>query len=710
MWDHDQGRDYADNLILNPTGYTGTRRSSQVYILNWVQQVFRTAETELSFDLNLSHQADREAYSNLDPEWELAHRDAPLGIELSPMKFLVDFDHYSDDDPNDPLSVTKLDTQEDWDQLVDNVRNRRGTRVPYEERNDLRLSQPYRNNPFAMTTQFPTEGRNDAGSRLNDEYRWLGRLNVDWQFDRYNRLKFGGEAQTGRLRTADNSLIRARTTNTYSETPQRWAAYVQDRLDLGDVVLELGIRWDYFDTRSTFPINYSVAWSQYDPDTPLEELTCRGDECDPNLHIWKESEPHSALSPRLRVSFPVTARTNFRFSYAHQVQSPAMWNVFRFKNSGWRLGGGDVTFGRSILFEFGLRHAFTRDLVLDLAAYNKEKVSDLASRLTEVADPSSEEPLLMDALTNADFGNVLGFELSLISRIGNWFNAQASYTFQTAKATGSDPYSRWYNPEFSEVTGELKPPPEALLRTDDNRTHSISGSLAFNFPQDFERGTWYGGVLRNAGMFWRFQFLSGLPYTRLINAGQGDFTSGGSRGWDRDRAADDEINGSTLPWQYWIDLRLTKGFRLGPTDLTLYADFRNLLNIRNVVSVFNETGSVANDRYRDKVVNGHLERLRNDAGDKRLLTIQEGGRSLDAIDLTDCAGVDPLGHGPWLGEGKAADCIMVRNAEARFGNGDMIYDEEEQLAALYAWYDLWIGEQWFLGDPRHIRLGVELRF
>jgi hypothetical protein len=40
----------------------------------------------------------------------------------------------------------------------------------------------------------------------------------------------------------------------------------------------------------------------------------------------------------------------------------------------------------------------------------------------------------------------------------------------------------------------------------------------------------------------------------------------------------------------------------------------------------------------------------------------------------------------------------------------MIYDEEEQLAALYAWYDLWIGEQWFLGDPRHIRLGVELRF
>ena len=146
---------------------------------------------------------------------------------------------------------------------------------------------------------------------------------------------------------------------------------------------------------------------------------------------------------------------------------------------------------------------------------------------------------------------------------------------------------------------------------------------------------------------------------------------------------------------------------MGPTDWTLYADLRNLLNIRNVVSVFTETGSVRNDLDRDKEIAGELAGLRLDAGN-RLVTIQKGGQTLEAIDLTDCTGTDPLG--PWMGKGQAAECIMVRNAEARFGDGDMIYDEEEQLAALHAWYELWAGEQTMLGDPRHIRLGIELNF
>jgi hypothetical protein len=30
--------------------------------------------------------------------------------------------------------------------------------------------------------------------------------------------------------------------------------------------------------------------------------------------------------------------------------------------------------------------------------------------------------------------------------------------------------------------------------------------------------------------------------------------------------------------------------------------------------------------------------------------------------------------------------------------------------AFNTWYQLWAGEQWLLGDPRHIRLGIELAF
>ncbi len=709
LWDVDQEREYPQSRVFNPSAYTGSRSQAQVYILNWVQQVFRKPETELAFDLILSYQRDREAYSQLDSEWELSHRSPALGIDFSRMRFLVDFDHFSNDDPADPRSVRTLLTQEDWDQLVDNVRSNSGTRVSYEGRHDLDLRQPYRMNPFGIADGFPTYGYAWTGARLNEDDRLLGRFNVDWQFDRYNRLKFGGEGQVGRLNMANMDLVDPPYTNVYSETPNRWAAYVQDRLDLGDVVLELGLRWDYFDTRAIFPVTIrTYDHPAYDPDVPIEEFTCRGDECDPNQHIWRVSDPHSAWSPRLRVSFPVTDQTNFRLSYAHQVQTPPMSAVYTRKNVGrpfnTRVNGGQVSFGRTVLFEFGVRHAFTRDLVLDLAAYNKEKLSDLASRQFQVLDPVGGAQFYPEGLTNADFGSVRGFEVQLLYRAGNWFNGQAAYTFQTARGTGSDPYSRWYQAEFSQVTGELTPPPEALLRVDHDRRHNITGSLAFNWPDDFHHGTWYGALLRNAGMFVRFQFLSGLPYTREINTGVGGVTFGGSGAWDRDRALDDQLNASSLPWQSYFDLRLTKGIRLGPTDWTLYADFRNLFNIRNVLGVFEETGTTRNDLQRDRLIADELTRLREEAGGERMLTIQKEGEQLEAIDVSRCGSV------AWLSSGGAIDCVLVQRTEARFGDGDQVYDEEEQRAAMIAWRELVQGDQWYLGDPLHIRLGVELSF
>src|SRR5207245_5462129 len=99
--------------------------------------------------------------------------------------------------------------------------------------------------------------------------------------------------------------------------------------------------------------------------------------------IWTPSVGHRALSPRLRVSFPVTEKTGFRLSYSHQVQSPEFTTLLSGTNNDLSFTntndsfGRDVRFGKSILFEFGVRHAFSQDLVLDVSAYYKDKVYDL---------------------------------------------------------------------------------------------------------------------------------------------------------------------------------------------------------------------------------------------------------------------------------------------------------------------------------------------
>ena len=83
----------------------------------------------------------------------------------------------------------------------------------------------------------------------------------------------------------------------------------------------------------------------------------------------------------MQVSFPVTDRTNFRLSYSHQVQAPDFGlllggiNIDLGNTNTNQVFGSDLDFGKTIAFEFGIRHAFNDDMVLDIAAYNKDIVA-----------------------------------------------------------------------------------------------------------------------------------------------------------------------------------------------------------------------------------------------------------------------------------------------------------------------------------------------
>ena len=97
-------------------------------------------------------------------------------------------------------------------------------------------------------------------------------------------------------------------------------------------------------------------------------------------------------------------------------------------------------------------------------------------------------------------------------------------------------------------------------------------------------------------------------------------------------------------------------------------------------------------------------RLRQDAGGGRVVSDPASG--LEAIDVRDCSVI----AGPWSGVGGAADCLLVQQAETRFGDGNGLYDLDEQANALNQWYQINNGVQQFYGQPLSIRLGIELAF
>ncbi|HTR21146.1 MAG TPA: carboxypeptidase regulatory-like domain-containing protein [Gemmatimonadales bacterium] len=691
-----QGRNWPGSVIGDPALYSGSHTWSRLAVMNLNHTFFKETERALALNVNLSWGQNRGITGMLSPQSELDTRNPTMGMEFSNLNFAGI--------GNEPFPIT--------DQVIRNIRSNSGDclaangsdcRIPYLNRTDLRNVQPYRMNPYGLVGQnYFTQGSN-SNINLNAEDRYRGFGQVDWQLDKFNRLNLGGEYNTTNLAYLNSSITSQFAMDAYVVQPKTYAWWASDRLDLGDVVLELGLRYDAMNSDGLFAntpafIASNPAWQNGTATNDAAYQASLNAVMTPA--VW-----HHALQPRIRVSFPITERTDFRLSYSQQVNTPdfntllsGTNNDISFTNTNDQFGR-DVGFGKSIAFEFGIRHAFSQNLVLDVAAYNRNSVSDLAYRLQRYPDPSFPGAFRdLNVLTTADFGYSRGIDLKLDERVGSWFLFSGSYTFQQAKNTGSDPFTYLNTAarEAAQVTGDRSPPAEQPLPTDDNRTHNFVGGISINVPKDWQKGQTLGAILQNVGAYASFRIVSGLPYTRLVNTGQGSV--GPRAGFGLGGNAAEALNSSTMPWTKAFDLRVTKGFRLSSMDVTVFGDFRNLFNFKNVTSLFVETGDVVNPVYQTNVLSPEFSSLQIEA--------QQEGKNLPggAIDLRpSCSTWTATDQG-------VVNCVNLRRVEARFGNGDGVYTLDEQTAALNAWYNLVAGPQNFYGPPRSIRVGFELSF
>jgi len=202
-------------------------------------------------------------------------------------------------------------------------------------------------------------------------------------------------------------------------------------------------------------------------------------------------------------------------------------------------------------------------------------------------------------------------------------------------------------------------------------------------------------------VFVTFRAISGLPFTRLENTGQGQTAPFVRFGLTAQKV--EPINSSRMPWTRYLDLRLNKGIRTGRFDWTLFADVRNLFNFKNVVQLFAETGDVHNPDNRKKQLDTEQNLLVTEASNNGAYRASD-----HAVILNGTGGAS--GCSAWTGDAGPVNCVMLQRTEARWGNGDGIFTAAEQTATLNAWYDSFNGVQRFYGSPRQIRIGAELSF
>ncbi|MGD8728032.1 MAG: hypothetical protein PVH40_10325, partial [Gemmatimonadales bacterium] len=327
-----------------------------------------------------------------------------------------------------------------------------------------------------------------------------------------------------------------------------------------------------------------------------------------------------------------------------------------------------------------------------------------------VYDPVLDSVVDRRLATNADYGNVRGIDLSVAKRWADWLEMRAAYSFASVRSTGSDATDYVFGlSRLIPAPGvDTVPPPDTPLPTRDERQHQVSGTVAARVPPGFAGGSVLGTVFADVGMFLTFRLTSGLPYTLFENVGNGVRSD-----WHElsSQRVLDEWNRSRTPWERYVDLRISKGFRVGPSVVELYGDFRNLFGFEYTPVVFAETRNAQNRMHRDALVTDQLDRIYNE-GQGYWTEISKtdpdgtNERTVGALDLRDlgdvCSG--------WYGVGGSPACVMLERAERRFGNGDGYYDVEEQEDAVQAWYDSEFSAPHFAGAGRSVRIGLRVEF
>lgn len=356
--------------------------------------------------------------------------------------------------------------------------------------------------------------------------------------------------------------------------------YALDKIELEDLVINLGLRYDYINTNSKeFVDPHNI------------KFTSDGliDQSAENL---KDVAASKTVSPRIGFSFPVTDQTVFYAQYGVFVQQSRLRNIYlgsatmSSQIKGGYFTASPVGFGlrpeKTIQYDFGFRQQIGENLAFDINAFYKD-IRDQIQQRQVTAEFGAEHPAYQ-AWVNGDFATTTGVSLSIQMRRTERIQVQTNYTYSDARGTGSSPSGSWR--ALWQSPTETPFLPKYPMTLDFDQTHRGSVSLDYRFGMDDGPELFGEKILERFGINLLFQFNSGSPYTRV-----NEFSFG-----DR-RVPVEAINSSRTPWYFMVDGRFDKTVPIGPLDVNFYIWVTNLLNIKNVTGVYATSGSAESNNF-----------------------------------------------------------------------------------------------------------------
>lgn len=382
-----------------------------------------------------------------------------------------------------------------------------------------------------LTSQITKQQKVVAGLSLKSYKLWLHEYQI--YFDENDVIKIPSESSW--------------YNNSYVHSPSEVSAYIQDKIELGEMIINAGLRYDYFEPDGVVPEQF------YDTRNATK----------------RKAKFSHQLSPRFGIAYPISDEGVIHFSYGRFFQVPNFEYLYinpDFEVSLVQISGDQPPRGRfnsmgnaelkpqnTVTYEIGFKQGLTRDLTVEFTVFNKD-IRDLIGQET-----------LNDIFggkywrfINRDYANVIGITVALEQRetFPGSVGFSVDYTYQTATGNASDPNDEWLNQQgASTVQSEKKRRP-----LDWDQTHLLNISVTTT-QQKF-----HISLIGKMG--------SGTPYTR-----------------SSPRYSNRILNGERKPMTLVFDLNISRDLRFGGVSIRPYIKIYNLLDRKNNREVYNSSGS-----------------------------------------------------------------------------------------------------------------------
>ena len=440
----------------------------------------------------------------------------------------------------------------------------------YKDEYDSRYVEPNQGTPYTGYTF--RQGGNQTDRYNRHTLTNIIQFAIESQLSKEHKVKFGAETRlheifdswktirnltegqidsTGKpIFTLGYSDPNTKFNQIYIRKPYEISAYIQDKMEYDIMIINAGVRFDYFNSNTNLPADIR---------NPLNNPNF------PMANVKRNAEAEYQISPRLGVSFPISDKGAIHFSYGHFFQIPSFENLYSNYNYiidqttslSSIVGNPELKAQKTVKYELGLQQVLFPNVSVDLSIYYSDIRNLLGMEILK-----TYEGFLFGRFVNRDYGNVKGLIISLDKRFADYFSAKIDYTYQVAQGNASDPMQNYYNNQADPpVEGNKKVVPLSW-----DQTHTLNIALTIGDPLD-----WTAGLVASYG--------SGAPYTEDPRYTRGlRFENLGRK-----------------PSTFNVDLRANKVFNVFGLNFNTFLLVYNLFDIKNEYGVNATTGRAGVD-------------------------------------------------------------------------------------------------------------------